>query len=54
MDLNRAAPLNVVVVMNLEHSSPLCVHCIVRKLHDAGHHITLFGKGIFRYRTIYQ
>ena len=44
MDLLRSAPLNVVLVMNVEENSPVRAQSIIRSLRDAGHHIILFGK----------
>ena len=44
MDVLRSAPLNIVLVMNVEENSPLRAQSVVRSLRDAGHHIILFGK----------
>ena len=44
MALNKTFPLNVVLVMNLEQNNPQCAQSVVRRLREAGHHITLFGK----------
>ena len=40
----KTFPLNVVLVMNLEQNNPQCAQSVVRRLHEAGHHITLLGK----------
>lgn len=46
MALNKTFPLNVVLVMNLEQNNPQCAQSVVRRLREAGHHITLFGKEV--------
>ena len=52
MELNRTAPLDVVLVINLKQSSPLCAQSVMQRLHDAGHHVTLFGKQKYLYYSL--